>query len=77
MTEGGTLPFGHVRAQIASELAREALSYRTPEIANQIEELRAEGLSFPEIAKQAGRTTVSSRASPRTAPCPAAPPPRA
>jgi peptidyl-prolyl cis-trans isomerase D len=54
VTEGGTASFEDVRAQLASELAREALSYRTPEIANKIEELRAEGLSFPEIAKQAG-----------------------
>jgi peptidyl-prolyl cis-trans isomerase D len=54
VTSGGTASFEDVREQIAAEQARDALLYRAPEIANRIEELRAEGLSFAEIAEKAG-----------------------
>lgn len=50
----GATPFDEVRELLASEMARDALLYRAPEIANQIEELRAEGLSYKDIASKAG-----------------------
>jgi peptidyl-prolyl cis-trans isomerase D len=52
ITAGGAAPFEDVRDQIGRRLADDLLQVRAPEIANQIEELRAEGLSIPEIAKR-------------------------
>jgi peptidyl-prolyl cis-trans isomerase D len=52
--EGGAAPFEEVRDILAIEMARDALLYRAPEIANQIEDLRAEGLTMAEIARKAG-----------------------
>ncbi len=54
ITQGGAAPFEDVRDLIAERLATDELLVRAPEIANQIEELRAEGLSMPEIAARAG-----------------------
>ncbi|HSF96038.1 MAG TPA: SurA N-terminal domain-containing protein [Thermohalobaculum sp.] len=54
VSEAGAAPFEDVRDQLAAELARDALQYRAPEVANQIEELRAEGLTMSEIARKAG-----------------------
>ncbi len=49
---GGTRPFEEVRDQIADRLAEDALMSRAPEIANRIEEVRAAGRPFSEIAAE-------------------------
>jgi peptidyl-prolyl cis-trans isomerase D len=54
IAEGGATPFEDMRGSIAERLATDELLVRAPEIANQIEELRAEGLSMPEIAERTG-----------------------
>jgi len=51
---GSTKSFDEVKDQIADRLAADALVTRAPEVANRIEELRAEGQSLEEIAKNAG-----------------------
>jgi hypothetical protein len=51
---GGSAPFEDVRDTIGRRLANDQLLVRAPEIANQIEELRAAGLSLPEIAARLG-----------------------
>ncbi len=53
---GGATPFEDIRGAIAERLAARELQDRIPEIANQIEELRAEGLTMPEIAGRSGAT---------------------
>jgi peptidyl-prolyl cis-trans isomerase D len=53
ITEGGSAPFEDLRDQIADRLASDEMQVRAPEIANKIDELRAEGLSMPEIAAHA------------------------
>jgi peptidyl-prolyl cis-trans isomerase D len=53
ITEGGSAPFEDLRDQIAERLASDEIQVRAPEIANKIDELRAEGLSMPEIAANA------------------------
>ena len=53
---GGTQPFEEVRDEIASRLAQDALLTRAPEIANEIEELRAGGKTMQEIAEQTAAT---------------------
>ncbi|HUF85899.1 MAG TPA: SurA N-terminal domain-containing protein [Thermohalobaculum sp.] len=54
ITPGGTQPFEEVRDRIAEQLARDALLSRAAEIANEIEELRAGGLTMQEIAERTG-----------------------
>jgi peptidyl-prolyl cis-trans isomerase D len=49
---GGAASFEDMRDTIARQLTTEELLTRAPEIANQIEEMRAEGLSMPEIAER-------------------------
>ncbi len=56
ITQGGAVPFEVVRGRIAERLANDELLVRAPEIANQIEELRAEGLSMPKTAGRSGVT---------------------
>jgi len=56
---GGTVPLEAVRAEIRGALAREAELARAPEIARRIEDLRAEGLSLPEIAEATEARRVS------------------
>lgn len=51
---GGPLPFDEIKDQIANNLAQDAAFGRAPEIANQIEELRAGGSSMEEIATEVG-----------------------
>jgi peptidyl-prolyl cis-trans isomerase D len=53
ITEGGSAPFEDLRDQIADRLASDEMQVRAPEIANKIDELRAEGLSMTEIAANA------------------------
>lgn len=47
-------PFEEVRDQIADRLAQNEVTVQAPKRANQIEELRAEGLTMAEIAERAG-----------------------
>ncbi len=54
--EGGTAPFEEVRGEIADRLAQDALLTRAPEIANEIEELRAAGNSMREIGQKTAAT---------------------
>ncbi|MEM8842722.1 MAG: SurA N-terminal domain-containing protein [Pseudomonadota bacterium] len=56
VTQGGAVPFEDVRAEIETRLAREAAFNRAPQIANQIEEMRAGGSSFADIAEATGLT---------------------
>ena len=51
---GGTAPFEDLRDLIAARLAQEELLVRAPEIANEIEERRAEGQSMQETARRVG-----------------------
>ncbi|HUS54771.1 MAG TPA: SurA N-terminal domain-containing protein [Thermohalobaculum sp.] len=51
---GGAAPFEAVSAAIGGRLANDLLLVRAPEFANQIDELRAEGLSMPEIFQRIG-----------------------
>jgi len=53
-TPPSTTPFEDVREQIADELAMGKLNVRSPEVANLVEEYRAEGLPMAEIAAKAG-----------------------
>jgi peptidyl-prolyl cis-trans isomerase D len=53
ITEGGSAPFEDLRDQIADRLASDEMQVRAPEIANKIDELRAEGLSMSEIGANA------------------------
>ncbi|MFQ5565795.1 MAG: SurA N-terminal domain-containing protein [Paracoccaceae bacterium] len=50
ITPGGAATFEDVRDAIAERLTQDEISVRAPEIANQVEELRAEGLPMAEIA---------------------------
>jgi peptidyl-prolyl cis-trans isomerase D len=52
--EGGTEPLAEVRDEIVARLKRDAALDRAPEIANRIEDLRAEGLPLAEIAERTG-----------------------
>jgi len=51
VTEGGATPLAEVRDEIAEELALEAALAEAPRLAGQIEEMRAGGASFAEIAE--------------------------
>ncbi|MHA1529395.1 MAG: SurA N-terminal domain-containing protein [Alphaproteobacteria bacterium] len=51
---GGVVPFEDVRDLIAERLAQDEVLVRAPEIANEIDEARAEGLSMQEISRSAG-----------------------
>lgn len=53
-TEGGAIPLEQVRDSIADRLAREAAFTSAPQLANQVDELRAGGASMAETAEQAG-----------------------
>lgn len=53
-TEGGAPGLEEVRAEIAEQLAREAALDRAPELANRIDDLRAEGRTLGEIAEETG-----------------------
>jgi peptidyl-prolyl cis-trans isomerase D len=57
ITQGGVTPFEDLRDQIAERLATDELLVRAPEIANEIEERRAEGQSMQETAASAGDGT--------------------
>lgn len=50
LTPGATLPFEEVRDDLAAEVARAEALFRVPEIASEVEELRAGGAPFEEIA---------------------------
>jgi peptidyl-prolyl cis-trans isomerase D len=54
ITPGGTAKFEDLRDRIGTRMASDLLSARAPELANQIEELRAEGLTLSEIANRIG-----------------------
>ena len=56
LTAGGATPFEAVRDQLAREVAREQAAARAPDIANEIEELRAAGKTFEEIAEETEAT---------------------
>ena len=51
VTRGGTVPLEAVRGEIRADLAREQARARAPQIAGEIEDLRAEGRSIAEIAE--------------------------
>jgi len=51
---GGTASFEDVRDRIAERMAFKKVTLKAPERANQVEELRAEGLTMAEIATRAG-----------------------
>ena len=52
ITEGGVAPFETMAPAITEMLARQAVDARIPEIANQIDDLRAGGATLEEIADQ-------------------------
>ncbi len=52
--EGGTPALEEVRDAIAERLARDAAYERAPELANEVDDLRAEGRTLPEIAEATG-----------------------
>ncbi len=54
ISPSSTTPFEEVRERIADDLARARIHVRAPEIANQVEELRAGGLPLDDIAEQSG-----------------------
>ncbi|MBK0398811.1 SurA N-terminal domain-containing protein [Limibaculum sp. M0105] len=54
VTEGGAVPFEDIRDEIAERLATENAVIRAPEVANEIEELRAAGKTLAEIAAEMG-----------------------
>ena len=54
--EGGTVPLAAVRPVIAAELARDAALDMVPDLANRVEDLRAEGVPLAEIAERVGLT---------------------
>jgi peptidyl-prolyl cis-trans isomerase D len=54
ISAGGSAPFEDVREAIGRRLANDLMLARAPEIANQIDELRAEGLSLAEISSRIG-----------------------
>ncbi|MBY8975797.1 SurA N-terminal domain-containing protein [Rhodobacteraceae bacterium NNCM2] len=56
LTEGGAIAFDEVREEIETRLASEAAYEKAPQIANQIEEMRAGGSSLTEIAEATGLT---------------------
>ncbi|MEO0621091.1 MAG: SurA N-terminal domain-containing protein [Pseudomonadota bacterium] len=51
---GGVPSLDDLRAPLTEELARRAVQERAPEIANQVDDLRAEGRTIPEIAEATG-----------------------
>lgn len=57
ITQGSTTPFEEVRDQIAEQLAIGEALARAPELANQIDELRAEGLTISEIASRVAESS--------------------
>ncbi|MEM6934479.1 MAG: SurA N-terminal domain-containing protein, partial [Pseudomonadota bacterium] len=52
MRLGGTIPYEEISDQLALRLAQDAAYTRSPELANQIEELRAGGVALDQIAKE-------------------------
>lgn len=54
VSDGGAVPFEDLRDEIAARLAAERAEARAPEIANEVEELRAAGKALPEIAAELG-----------------------
>jgi peptidyl-prolyl cis-trans isomerase D len=59
ISAGGSAPFEDVRDAIGQRLAKDLLVVRAPEVANQVEEMRAEGLSIAEIATRIGDAGVT------------------
>ncbi len=57
ISQGGAVPFEDLRDQIAKRLATDELLVRAPELANAIEEQRAEGQSLQETATSVGESS--------------------
>jgi peptidyl-prolyl cis-trans isomerase D len=60
ISPGGAAPFEDVRDAIASRMANDLAVVRAPEIANQIDELRAEGLPLADIPARLGDSAATS-----------------